>query len=47
LNATPVLTGHHVNPVAVYFLPEQDVTVEVAYGAPGRRILHMDAVFFQ
>lgn len=31
----------HVNPLAVFFLPEQDVTVEVTYGAPGGRILHM------
>jgi hypothetical protein len=31
----------HVNPMAVFFLPEQDVTVEVQYGPPTGRILHM------
>ena len=31
----------HVNPLAVFFLPDQDVTVEVTYGAPGGRILRM------
>src|ERR1019366_6773316 len=29
----------HVNPVAVYFLPAQDVTVEVTYGSHGGPIL--------
>jgi hypothetical protein len=31
----------HVNPRAVFFLPEQNVTVEVQYGPPTGRILHM------
>jgi hypothetical protein len=31
----------HVNPLAVFFLPEQNVTVEVRYGPPTGRILHM------
>jgi len=32
---------HYVNPLAVFFLPEQDVTVEVRYGPPTGRVLHM------
>jgi hypothetical protein len=32
---------HHINPLAVFFLPEQDVTIEVRYGPPTGRILHM------
>ena len=31
----------HANPLAVFFLPELDVTVEVMYGPPAGRILHM------
>jgi hypothetical protein len=31
----------NVNPLAVFFLPEQDVTVEVRYGPPTGQILHM------
>ena len=31
----------HVNPLAVFFLPEQDVTVEIRYGPPSGRVLHM------
>ncbi len=30
----------HVNPLAVFFLREQDVTVEVSYGTPSGRTLH-------
>jgi hypothetical protein len=32
---------NHVNPMAVFYLPEQNVTVEVRYGPPTGRILHM------
>lgn len=31
----------HVNPLAVFFLLKQDVTVEVHYGPPSGRLLHM------
>lgn len=31
----------HVNPLVVIFLPEQNTTVEVRYGPPTGRILHM------